>query len=143
MSEQDNMKAAHSFFDAWNAGDLSKTAAYEADDFISENAGMPAPMNAEQNRKFNQVFLTAFPGSKFEVMLDIPGGEYFVTHWKVSGLHNGPLQTPSGGSIPPTGKAVTIVGSTTYQLQNGKIKHSWAFWDMSSLLMQIGLLPPM
>jgi ketosteroid isomerase-like protein len=36
MSEQNNVKAAHAFFDAWNAGDLSKAAAYEADDFVAE-----------------------------------------------------------------------------------------------------------
>ena len=143
MSEQEDIKAAHAFFDAWNAGDLSKAAAYEADDFMAESPGAAAPMNAEQNRMFNQVFLTAFPGSKFEVTRTITGGEYVVTHWKASGKHNGPLQTPSGGAIAPTGKPVTVVGSTTYQIRNGKITHSWAFWDMSSLLMQVGVLPPM
>ncbi len=143
MSEQDNVKAAHAFFDAWNAGDLSQTAAFEAADFMAEAPGAPGPMNAEQNRMFNQIFLTAFPGSKFEVTRTIMGGEYVITHWKASGRHNGPLQTPSGGSIPPTGKPVTVVGSTTYQVSNGKITHSWAFWDMSSMLMQLGLLPPM
>ena len=143
MSDQENVKAAHAFFDAWNAGDLSKTAAYEADDFIAEGPGAPAPMNAQQNRTFNQVFLTAFPGSKFEVTRTITSGDFVVTHWKVNGTHTGSLQTPSGGSIPPTGKAATVVGSTTYQMRDGKIAHSWTFWDMSSLLMQLGLLPPM
>lgn len=143
MSDQENIKAAHAFFDAWNAGDLSKAAAYEAEGFLAESPGAPAPMNAEQNRMFNQVFLTAFPGSKFEVVRTITGGEYVVTQWKVTGTHHGPLQTPSGGTIAPTGKSATVVGSTIYQMKNGKIAHSWTFWDMSSLLLQLGLLPPM
>jgi hypothetical protein len=38
---------------------------------------------------------------------------------------------------------VTLVGSTTSQVKNGKVTRSWAFWDLSSLLGQMGLLPPM
>jgi len=50
-------------------------------------------------------FFTAFPGSKFEALLTVTQGDYVVTNWKVSGgAHTGPLRTPSGGTIPPTGK---------------------------------------
>jgi predicted ester cyclase len=101
-------------------------------------------MNTEQNRMYGQNFLTAFPGSKFEVLLTIAQGDYVVTHWKASGgAHTGPLRTPSGSTIPPTGKSATIFGSTTSQVKNGKLTRSWTFWDMTSLLGQLGLLPPM
>jgi steroid delta-isomerase-like uncharacterized protein len=144
MSEQENIKAAHAFFDAWNANDLSKSDPYQADDVIAEQPGAPGPMNREQSRAYLQNFLTAFPGSKFEVLLTITQGDYVVDHWKVGGgVHSNPLQTPSGGTIPPTGKTATVVGSTTWLIKNGKVAHSWAFWDMTSLLGQLGLLPPM
>ena len=143
MSDQENIKAARAIFDAWNAGDLSKTAPYEADGFMAEGPGAPAPMNKEQNRLYLQNFLTAFPGSKFEVLLTIAQGEYVVMNWKVSGSNTGPLQAPSGGSIPPTGKKATLMGSTTSQVKNGKVTHTWAYWDLASLLGQLGLLPPM
>ena len=144
MSEQENIKVAHAFFEAWNAGDLSRTAAYETGDFMAEGPGAAGPMNAEQNRMYLQNFLTAFPGSKFDILLTIAQGDYIVVHWKVGGgAHTGPLRTPSGSIIPPTGKTATVVGSSTSQIKNGKISHSWAFWDMASLLGQLGLLPPM
>jgi steroid delta-isomerase-like uncharacterized protein len=144
MSEKENIKAARAFFDAWNDGDLSKADGYEADDFMAEGPGAPGPMNAEQNRMYSQNFLTAFPGSKFEILRTIAADDYVVTHWKVSGgSHSGPLQTPSGGSIPPTGKSAVVMGSTTSQFRDGKIVRSWTFWDMASLLGQLGLLPPM
>ena len=144
MSEQDNIKAAHAFFDAWNAGDLSKGDVYNAPDFMAEGPGAPGSMNTEQNRMYTQNFMTAFPGTKFEVLLTIAQGDYVVTNWKAAGgTHSGPLQTPSGASIPPTGKSAIVMGSTTTQLKNGKITHSWTFWDMASLLGQLGLLPPM
>jgi len=100
-------------------------------------------MNNEQNKMYNQNFLTAFPGSKFEVLLTVVQGDYVVNHWRASGVNTGPLRAPSGATIPPTGKKVSIVGSTTSQLKDGKVIHSWAFWDMTSLLGQLGLLPPM
>jgi steroid delta-isomerase-like uncharacterized protein len=144
MSEQENIKAAQAFFDAWNAGDLSKADSYEADGYMAEGPGAPAPMNTQQNRMYLQNFMTAFPGSKFEVLLTIAQGDYVVMHWKIGGgTHAGPLHTPSGGVIPPTGKTATVMGSTTSQVKNGKVTHTWAYWDLASLLGQLGLLPPM
>ena len=70
MSEQDNIKAAHAFFDAWNAGDLSQGDVYNAPDFIAEAPGGPGPMNTEQNRMYSQNFLTAFPDA-------VPGIAYY------------------------------------------------------------------
>ena len=144
MPEQDNIKAALAFFDAWNQGDLSKAAPYEADDYVGYTPGTSEALNAAQIRAYNQNFLTAFPDSKFEVLLTVVQGDYVVTNWKVSGgTHSGPLHTPSGGIIPPTGKSAVVMGSTTAQLKNGKVTRSWNFWDMASLLGQLGLLPPM
>lgn len=144
MSDQENLKAARSFFDAWNAGDFTQAEAYNAPDFMAEAPGAPGPLNQEQNRMYLQNFATAFPGVKFEILLSISQGDYVVLHWKASGgTHSGPLMSPSGASIPPTGKSATVMGSSTAQVKNGKVSHSWTFWDMASLLGQLGLLPPM
>jgi steroid delta-isomerase-like uncharacterized protein len=144
MSEQENIKAAQAFFEAWNAGDPSKADQYNAADFVAEGPGAPGPMNTAQNRMYIDNFFTAFPGSKFKVMLTLTQGDYVVTNWQVGGgAHTGPLRTPSGGTVPPTGKTATLVGSTTAQVKNGKVTHTWSFWDLASLLGQLGLLPPM
>jgi predicted ester cyclase len=143
MSEQENIKAASAFFEAWNAGDLSGSEAYEADNFVAENPGAAGPLNSEQNRKYLENFITAFPGSKFEVLLTVTQGDYVVQHWRATGTNSGVLHSPSGAAIPPTGKRVVIVGSTTSEIKNGKVVHTWGFWDLSSMLGQMGLLPPM
>jgi steroid delta-isomerase-like uncharacterized protein len=143
MSEQENIKAASSFFDAWNSGDLSKSAPYEASDMKVEAPGAPGPLDREQNRKYNQNFLTAFPGSKFEVVLSVAQGDYVVMNWTITGKNTGALQSPTGSTIPPTGKVSTLVGSTTSLIKNGKVAHAWNYWDMASLLGQLGLMPPM
>jgi len=143
MSEQENIKVAHSFFEAWNANDLSKGTPYEASNFMVESPGSSSPMNAEQSRNYNQNFLTAFPGTKFEILRDVVQGDYVVTNWKITGKHTGPLYSSSGTAIPATGKNVTLVGSSTFLIKGGKIVNAWNFWDMTSLLGQLGLMPPM
>ena len=143
MTDQELVKLANSFFDGWNAGDLSKARQYESPDFMTESPGAPAPMNGNQSNAYNQNFLTAFPGSKFVILFNVTQGEYVVTHWKITGKNTGPLMSPSGALIPATGTTSTLVGSTTTQIRNGKFVHAWNFWDMSSLLGQLGLLPPM
>jgi predicted ester cyclase len=143
MSDQENIRVAQSVFEAWNMGDLSKTIPMEADNFLAESPGTPVPLDATQNRAYLQNFMNAFPGSKFEILNTIAQGDYVVINWKTSGTNMGPLQAPSGATIPPTGKMSTLMGSTTALVQGGKVVHVWNFWDMASLLGQLGLMPPM
>jgi len=143
MTEQDNIKVANAFFDAWNSGDLQKAMPYQAEDFLTDAPGSPTPLNKEQNLAYNQNFFTAFPGSKFKVVLTVSQGDYVVVNWTITGKNTGTLHSPSGAAIPPTGKTVTVTGSTTTQVHNGKASRSWTYWDMAGLLGQLGLIPPM
>jgi steroid delta-isomerase-like uncharacterized protein len=143
MSEQENTRIAEKFFEALNAHDLSRTKPLEAANYKSKAPGAPDAMDAEQSRAYTQGFITAFPDLNFELTQKIAQGEYVVINWIGRGTHNGNLRTPTGGTIPPTGKKAAVHGSTTYQITNGKVVRSWIFWDMVSLLSQLGLMPPM
>ena len=145
MSDKEmlNIKVAQAFYDAWNSGDLSKADRYLADDFRAEGPGISKPLNAKEDRAYTENFFKAFPGSKFEILHTIAQDDYVVTNWRVVGIHNGPLQTPTGKTISPTGKKVTLTGSDTVEVKNGKVVHTEGCFDMSSLLGQLGLLPPM
>ena len=143
MADQTNLKAAHAFFDAWNAGDLIQADPYEADDMVAERPGAPGPMDKQQTRMYTQNFLSAFPGSQFKLWLTVTDGDYVVDHWSISGTNTGTLYSPSGAPIPPTGKTVVLKGTLTWEIKDGKVVRSWAYFDMGALLGQMGLLPPM
>jgi predicted ester cyclase len=143
MSVQDNIKVAQGFFDAFNSRDMSKWTLRQADNFISEGPIAPGPMTAAQQNAGFQVMLTASADAKYEVLLTIAQGDYVVINWKYAGTHTGPLQMAPGRSIPPTGKKFSMMGSMTALVQNGKVVHTWFFYDMASLFGQLGLLPPM
>jgi predicted ester cyclase len=142
MSEE-NIKIQQAIFDGLNAHDLDRNDRLFADDFVGYAPGAPGPTTHEQAKMVNQGFLTAFPDLHFDITLTLAQGDYVVTHWTGTGTHTGPLPTPSGNTIPPTGKKATVMGSSTAEIKNGKVTRGWQFWDMTSLLGQLGLLPPM
>jgi steroid delta-isomerase-like uncharacterized protein len=141
MSEQDNVNAVRGTFEAINGRDQKGYDQLHTANFTSEQPGAPGPLNPEQNWAFLQVFITAFPDLRFEVTRTIAQGDDVVAHWTATGTHTGPLVTPTGDTVPATGKKAAVVGSTTYQFKGGKIAREWVFWDMTSLLGQLGLMP--
>ncbi len=143
MSEQENLNVVQANYDAFNAHDLEKLSQSWAADFLEEQTGEPVPFHGEQHRMFLQSYLTAIPDAHFDMTLLIAHGDYVFVHWTATGTHTGSLHTPTGSSIPATGKQVVLKASETYELKGGKISRLWGFFDRASLLGQLGLMPPM
>ena len=45
------------------------------------------------------------------------------------------------GSIPPTGKSMTLKVCDVYDIEDGKVKSQRAYLDTGSMMAQLGLLP--
>ena len=123
MSEFDNIKIAEKLFDAINAHDLNLGDSYQTVDYRFEGPGTPhngGALNRDQAKAYTQDFITGFPDLHFELTQKVAQGEYVVINWIGSGTHTGPLPTPTGDTLPATGKKAIVAGSTTYQIKNGK-----------------------
>ncbi len=142
MSEQDNVKVVRAFWDALNAHNLDKLEQFYGAGFQADDPGAPG-MTKEQHRAFLQGMFTAFPDLKFTIEQTIASGDTVVTNWTAAGTHTGPMLTPSGQTIPPTGKKGIVPGSDTMEVKGGKVTRVRASWDRVDLLGQLGLLPPM
>ncbi len=143
MSESDNTLLAKTFFDNLNAHALDQNDALTAADAKTEAPGAPALTTREQARAYTQGFITAFPDLHFDVALTVAQADYVVVNWVAIGTHTGPLTTPSGATVPPTGRKATVPGSSTLEIKGGQVTHNWIYWDMVGLLGQLGLMPPM
>ena len=55
-----------------------------------------------------------------------------VIRWTVTGTNTGP------GDEPPTGKAVTISGMTTFTMVDGKIAEEYVQFDVLGWQLQLG-----
>ena len=51
----------------------------------------------------------------------------------------GPLQTPAG-TIPATGKTLQLRFAEVFEMRDGKIKTTRAYWDTATLMRQLGLM---
>lgn len=138
-----NVKVVKQLFEAINHHNLSPAKDHYAENYTGTAPGRPQPMNYEQSTANTQLFLDAFPDLKFEVTMTIAEGDHVVANWTATGTHNNPLPTPTGSTLPATGKRATVPGSTTYKFNDGKIVYSAVYWDMVGLLAQLGLMPGM
>jgi steroid delta-isomerase-like uncharacterized protein len=143
MSEQDNIRTAEKLFDAINTHNVRTHDELYAPDYKLDGPGAAGSMNLEQSRMYLEGFLDAFPDLNFKLMKKIADGDMVAITWTATGTHTGPMRTPTGGMIPPTGKKGVVNGCTTYEFIGGKVASSATYWDMATLLMQLGLMPGM
>ena len=57
-----------------------------------------------------------------------------------NGTHTGPMETPDG-TLPPSGKSQTTPSAWIMQFEGDKITESRYYFDMVTLLTQIGAMP--
>ena len=65
----------------------------------------------------------------------IAEGDKVVVQWSARGTHRGELM-----GVPPTGKAVQVLGTTLSRLESGRVVEEWTTWDEAGMLRQLGLL---
>ncbi|MGP3979732.1 ester cyclase [Streptomyces sp. KR80] len=77
----------------------------------------------------------AFPDFAFTVEDQVAEGDRVVTRWSWTGTNTGELR-----GMPPTGKKVEMVGTTTFRFEDGKVKEGWWHWDFLGMLSQLGVV---
>jgi steroid delta-isomerase-like uncharacterized protein len=81
---------------------------------------------------------TALPDSRATFRSEMASGNTAVLEVTWTGTHNGPLQTPNG-EIPPTGKKIEIRACQVVEVANDRVKSIRQYFDMGTLLEQIGV----
>jgi len=124
--------------EVFNEGDLSLVDEIVGESFVGHYDGGREVAGLDEYKAYAQGTLTAFPD--FQITVDEIFGEddlvFFLS--TASGTHTGPL-----GPIPATGMPWKVNGIVVRRLVDGKIVETWQLNDMLSLLMQIGLVPPL
>ncbi len=94
----------------------------------------------EPTRGVTHMLLTAFPDYQLTIEDQIAEEDKVATVWTGSGTHQGEWESPAG-SIAPTGREVTWMGTTTLRLSEGKISVVIASsWDHLGILQQLGAI---
>ena len=136
------MAVVRELFEAFNEGDLDGCVALAAEDFELFDAPTGQVYRGPAGlREWLAVFRTALPDARTEIVSAFSEGGLVATEHIGRGTHSGPLAGP-GGEIPPTGRPVEIRIGELYEVREGRLTSMRAFYDSSTLLRQLGLLPP-
>ncbi len=86
-----------------------------------------------------QGWANAFPDSKATFVREFASEDTAVLELVWKGVHTGPLQTPTG-AIPASNKPIEVPACQVVQVEGGKIKSLSHYFDMLTLLTQIGAM---
>lgn len=136
----ENIQVVREVFAAWNAHDADRLTALLGEEFESKSDAWPAPIRGrEAQRELMRTYVTAFPDLRFDVEQLLPSGDYVISRWHATGTHRGELM-----GIPPTNRrGEGIQGCTVAEVRNGEIVREWVYWDVATLLRQLGVMPPL
>lgn len=137
-SEANKVIASRDPDEVWNNADLSVIDEIIGEAFVGHYDMGTTVDGREAYEQYVPRTLTAFPDFRITVEELFAEGDLVVFRSIASGTHLGPL-----GPIPATGKAWTVGGIVIRRIADGKIVELWQLNDMLSLLMQIGLVPPL
>jgi steroid delta-isomerase-like uncharacterized protein len=137
-STQASTQFAHNLIEAWNSHDIDRIAAFYAPDYEDVDVARPNVQHGTDDfRRVAAYYLRALPDLHI-TLDDLIVGEdgRAALAWTWRGTHKGTLM-----KIPPTGRTVTVRGTTLLTLADGKIQRSVRIWDVAGLLRAVGLLP--
>ena len=142
MADQDIIKLAQEFFDAHNAGDDDRMGATLADDVKYNELGTQRRLQGPQAViTVHQEWRQTFPDVKGTIQNIFVSGNQALAEMTFDGTFQGDMVTP-GGTIPANGKRIEQFPTAfVYEVEGGKIKEIRQYFDVMSLLQQIGAMP--
>ena len=135
----DNITLVRDAYEAWNERDFDRQMAAMAPDITITMMGTGEVLQGvEGGRQYATGWADAFPDGQITLDTVAGGADTVVVEFTGRGTHTGTLVT-SMGSIPPTGRSVTLHFCDVLTMADGKIKSQNTYLDTGSLMAQLGL----
>jgi steroid delta-isomerase-like uncharacterized protein len=137
-AEANKLLTSREPLEVWNEGNLDLIDEIIADGFVGHYDMGNTVQGIEGFRQYVSNLLIAFPDFHVTVNELFAENDLVVFQATASATNLGPF-----GPIPATGKAWQNTAIVVCRVADGKIVELWQVGDMLSLLMQIGLVPPL
>jgi steroid delta-isomerase-like uncharacterized protein len=134
---EETLRLVRDLLEAWNAHDLERIQTFYAPEYEGVDVGQAKPQRGPQDvSRLVQRYFQAFPDLRFVDEDIVVQGNRAVLVWTAHGTHGGELMR-----IPPTGRNITVRGTSVLTIENGKVTRGLYIWDVAGLLRSFGLLP--
>jgi steroid delta-isomerase-like uncharacterized protein len=135
------VKFAREQIDAFNNGDWERVhAGLAPDSRYNELATQRKVEGPDQIIELFKGWKTAFPDAAGMVTSAVGSGDTVALEVTWKGTQTGPLGTAKG-TIPASGKRQETPAAMVFTFEDGKIKDSRQYFDLMTLLKQIGAQP--
>ena len=143
MSAEDNTVIARRYWDeVWRTGNVAIVDEIFAPDNSFHAPSMTTALRGTEIQKQGYTrWRTAFPDFRATIEDIFAEGDKVVVRWTLHGTHRGNIEIASIGTIPTTGKHVSIAGMDIFHFMGGKIVEFWRYWSELQLLQQLGAVP--
>jgi steroid delta-isomerase-like uncharacterized protein len=135
------IKTARDVVEGFNANDWERSKGPLAPDSLYNEVGTHQRLQGPSATiQALQGWKQAMPDVKGTVTNAFASGNTAVLEVTWKGTHTGPLQTP-GGAIPASGKSQETPSAWVFEFAGDRIKESRNYFDMLSMMQQLGALP--
>jgi steroid delta-isomerase-like uncharacterized protein len=140
MSE-DSTAVVREDLEAFNAGDWQRMReSLTPGSIYVEPATGRRVEGADSIIEVNEGWKAAFPDAEGTVNSEFACGDRVVTEITWKGTHSGPLELPTGGAIPASGRMFEVPAVQVCRIEDGKLAEVHHYFDMLGLLEQIGTI---
>lgn len=136
----DLIAIAREVVDAFNADDLERSVAPQADGVYNELGTQRRLTGKGEILPALRGWRTAMPDVKGTINNALASGNTVVLEITWEGTQTGPMETP-GGTIPASGKRQVTPSTWVFDFEGERIKESRHYFDMVTFLSQIGAMP--
>ena len=95
----------------------------------------------DELRPYLEGFAGAFPDARYKINWAIESGSSVALEGVYSGTHSGTLRMPDGTELAATGRHVSVPFVTLFDVKDDKISSHRAYWDVATVMAQLGLMP--
>jgi steroid delta-isomerase-like uncharacterized protein len=136
MSEQNKAVVRRIIEDYWNKKNPALAGELFAADCSWHIPGGELQRGVQGAEQLYGPYATAFPDFRLTIEDTVVEGDRVAVSYSFTGTHKGAL-----GTVPASGKRVTLSGIAIFRLAGGKVTEARLVWDTLSLQQQIGALP--
>jgi steroid delta-isomerase-like uncharacterized protein len=124
------------YYAGWSH-DMPKLMAAYADDIVHEDKTVNANLNGKKAvEDFAHGWFKAFPDLTLTPTSVILADHRGTAEWIATGTQKGDMP-----GMPASNKVMKVPGVSVFECSDGKIIHVVEYWDMATVMRQLGFLP--
>ena len=144
MQGKGNEQIVREFYEAFNNHEIDRVSEFVAPNCDWVDVPTGAHLSGQDGiRQHWEHLFKAFPDYKAEITNVVAAGDWVVTEFIGRGTHSGTYVTPNGQQLPPTGHRIAVEMCEIRMIRNGKIVAGRSYYDVNTMLEQLGLMPEM